>query len=180
MNVTYGKEPGKVFTIDSATLPETSVKALLSRGLSHFLGNEQASKVAAKKEAFKAETGNDAADDEVAAWKEEFQAAAIAALEAGTVGVRAPSAPRLDPIESVIRRFAKAEVLAVLKNANLKAPVKDETIEIGGNAFTMEDLISRRISKEGERLTKEAKKHMDAEARRAKQAAEQGGLEDVL
>lgn len=169
--------------IDFATLPATSQIALVSRGLTHFLGNEQASKLQAW--AIK-ESGADKIEDAAQAkstvkdWKSdevnaekveakmaELQTEAMAALMAGTVGVRI-SGPRATPLDSKRRQLARVEVLGVLSGAGVKVPKKDEQIKLGENLFTLDELIARRLAhaEHGPRITKEAEKAIAAEAKK--------------
>lgn len=163
------------FTIDLAALPAASTDALLRRGLVHFLGNEQASKVTAW--ASKQET---APSDEVRAAKRmEYVTSAIEALNSGTVGVRVAreggTSAKLDPIGAMVRKLAKAIVMTLLASAKLKAPKGTATIAVGGVNYTMDQLIQRQIDKGGDGLVAEAKKAVEAEARRNAKVAEVAG-----
>ncbi len=161
--------------LDFNTLPAASLVAMLRRGVSHFLGSEQASKVTGL---FKPDAeGNvkaTVADTEENRAKAlaEFRASAIAALQAGTVGVSVRG-PSVDPISAIINRLAKAEIKVVLGNMKLKAPAKaEDTIELpDGSKVTMAQLIARRLDSTGpagidkktgvahaDRLKKEAEK----------------------
>lgn len=158
MNYTYGN-----ITVDTDKLPAPSIAAMLSRGLSHFLGNEQASKVAAK---FKDDTR---ADDDAtliadkAKYKAECQANAMTALTAGTVG-ESNRGPRGSTIDTVIRGLAKDEVIGVLKTLKLTFPTGEKQITFGEGEnvqnLTGAELIDRRIVKHGDRLRKEAEAKM--------------------
>lgn len=171
--ITYGQ-----FTIDPNMLPEASVQAMFRRGISHYFGSEMASKVTAF---FSPDQDTPPEDTKEArdAKKAEFQTKAYEALLAGTVGV-STRGPAVDPITTIVRRLAKAEVTAILKSNGVAWPNKaDDTVEIGGTAYTGSQLIDRRITKEGERLTKEAKKIADEQARKAKKALEAGAAEGL-
>lgn len=182
--ITYGTH-----SVDFATLPEQSVKAILKRGLTHFLGSEQASKVTAyfdpERKLADGETrleDNEANRDAI---KAKFQAAAIDALLAGTVGV-STRGPAADPLEVEINRIAKREIVDILKSQGVKAPKKaEDTVTIGGQAFTIDQLVARRLDPTGpagvdkktgtphaDRIAKEAKKVLDDKAKAAKKAAE--------
>lgn len=194
MQLTYGKH-----TIDFSALPETSQIALARRGLAHFLGNEQASKVAAyfdpDRKVPEDETRLPDNEENREVVKADFQAKAIDALLAGTVGVSTRGSG-VDPLETEIERLAKAEIKALLADSGVKAPKKAaDTVTIGGQAFTMEQLVARRLDPTGpagkakdgtihlERLTKEAEKVLKAKAKaaadKAKAAREMGGAESL-
>lgn len=191
--ITYGDSRA-----DFNTLPEASLVAMLRRGYSHYKGSEQASKIVAKISAALDEMGEDtesmapaaksaafkafraANADKISAWMVEVQDKADAALVAGTVGV-STRGPAVDPITTIIRRLAKAEVVSILKANALAWPKKAEDVVSfpNGDKFTGPQLIDRRIAREGERLGKEAKKIADEQARRnakAEQAAKAEGL----
>lgn len=188
--ITYGE-----FTIDPANLPEASVQALLSRGVTHYLGNEQASKLtnlirkAVNAEAPSAVTSEqvktyrEANAETVSGWNNELVASALAALTAGTVGVRAAAGPKLDPIAKIAGRIAKAEVLSVLKSQSIAAPKGDEKVRFAdGTELSMADLVSRRLAKHGERINTEAKAESKrVERENAKRAANAGAdLADLI
>lgn len=176
--VTYGSLP----EIDLAKLPHSSVMAMFRRGISHYFGNEQASKLTA----FfgqKDEAGNLVNEDTPearAAKKAELQQAAFEALLAGKVGVSVRG-PAADPITAIIRRLARAEVTNILKANGVKFPSKaEDTIEMpDGSKFTGAQLIDRRIAKEGERLAREAKKIADDQAKKAAKAQEAAKAEGL-
>ncbi len=169
--ITYG-----TVEVDFDALPDTSKAAIVSRGVTHFLGNEQASKLAAW---VKGDTQANSDDRDVCkAWKEANAEAvtakeaalvgeAVAALLAGTVGVRV-SGPRVTPLDSKRRSLARVEVLGILAGAGVKAPKKDEQVKLGENTFTMDQLIQRRLdhADHGPRITKEAEKAIAAEAKK--------------
>lgn len=143
------------YVVDTATLPEASLVALTSRGLTHYLSNEVSSKVNswAQGEGQANSTDNAA----VKAWKEankaavdakteEVRKAAHAALLDGTVGTRTVG-PRLTPLDTFKRQFAREGVVATLKANNIAVPKKkDDTIVMGENTFTMDQLIDRRLA----------------------------------
>lgn len=181
--ITYGNH-----SIDPATLPEASVNALLTKGLAHFLGNEQASKITARiVSELKLEdsvvgdvrkaaiTAYRAANPKhVSDWTAEVVKEALGKLSAGTVGVstRGPTGTKLD---TVVRALAKAEVVSILSamSPSVKFPKGEEKVAFpDGNAFTGDELIARRLAKHGERLTKEGEKKMADDARKAAKAAE--------
>ncbi len=175
--ITYGAT-----TLDFDTLPEASLLAMLKRGVTHFLGSEQASKVSGY---FDPEQENPPVDspEARAAYKAECVAKAIAALEAGTVGV-SNRGPAVDPIVSIQRRLAKAEILPILKKNGLKWPVKaEDTLTMpDGTAYTGGQLIDRRLAhaEHGPRIVKEAEKvraDQLKKAQKAEAAADGQGLD---
>lgn len=174
MVVKYGQ-----FEIDFAKVPHTSLVAMLRRGVSHYFGSEQASKVTAALDPEKEEPVADTPENR-AELKAKFQAAAYDALIAGTVGVSVRG-PAVDPVEKIARQLAKKEVQAILAAHNVKWPKKaEDTISLpDGSKVTAEQLIDRRLAKEGERLGKEAKKIADQRAREAKKANEAAQAEGL-
>jgi len=173
--VTYGDN-----TFDLATLPPASVAALVRRGIAHYLGNEMASKVTSWKEALAKQTPPVVpTDDEVITKRAEFNAAGLQAIAEGKIGMgrtAGPSKASLTPTEAIVRRLAKEEVIEVLKKNNLVFPRGDKTVSIGGNAFSAEDLIARRVAQHGERLGKLASAELKAKAKRLEAAATGGDV----
>lgn len=168
---TYGDH-----TIDFAGLPTTTIEALLRRGVTHYLGNEQASKVVAWAKAQEVAPS----DEAKAARKAELVAAAVAAMADGTIGTRPPSTakPRVtDPVESIVRKLAKAAVVALLAKNGFAVPKGDATVKTGSGEFTMDELIARNVTKNGEAYRVEAKKLVAAEARAKAKLAEGGVAE---
>lgn len=166
-HLTYGDS----ISVEIAKLPVQSLEALLKRGFSHFIGNEQASKVAA---AFAGKPEAEATDEMKAAKKAEVQTAAIAALLAGTVGVRASGTggTKATPKESIVRANAKKEVTDILKHNKIGFPTGEKKVKMpDGAELTGAELIARYVAKHGERLGKEA----DAELKRRARDAEKVG-----
>ena len=116
--------------IDLAALPAKSISALLSRGLTHYLGSEQASKAKTKKDKYAEENGGtEMAEDEVTALKQSLVADAVKALQEGTIGSRAVGIV-IDPLDKVKRQVARASVVANLKANSIKVPKGDEAVEL--------------------------------------------------
>lgn len=180
MQVTYG-----TITLDFTTLPPKSLEAMLKRGVTHFLGNEQASKVSGWK-ARLAEGSDEAparvpSDEEVSAKKAEYVAAALAALQAGTVGT-ASRGPSVDPVEAEMDRIAKREIKAILEKNGAKFAGKGEDRKVtfaDGSAFTMDELVDRRLANatEGARIKSEAEKAIRQAAKQAEKAKGAGPLD---
>lgn len=190
MNITYGTH-----SFDFSTLPAKSVEAMLSRGVTHYLGSEQASKVT---NAIRREIAGEEGEvedvtleqvrayraanvDQVAAWKGEFVADAIAALKAGTVGV-SERGPSKDPIEAEMERLARAEIRSIMTTNGLKF-VKPEgadgkapkiVVFADGQSKTMADMLSARLASHGERLRKEADRAIKTRQREAEKAKASG------
>lgn len=162
------------FEIDFDALPEASKLALVSRGVTHFLGNEQNSKGHSFATAqAKGDSAVDPSKDAVKAWKEshgdelvakvaELTATAYQALLDGTVGARSASGPRLTPIDTIVRQKAKVEVSAKLASIGAKFPKKDETITFGDGTRTGDQMIDNWLANGDNlaRLTKVATKEM--------------------
>ena len=180
--LTYGD-----ITRDPAKLPAISTAALLARGFSHLLGNEQASKIVAKIRSALAEgkpDGYEATRADVQAfreanpalvsqWSDEAKANALKALDEGTLGVHVARGPSRDPIESAMHAIARGEVSEVLKSNTLKVPSGEKTVTLGGEAFTMDALIDRRLAKHGDRIRKEAERKVAESERKAKRLREE-------
>ena len=179
--------------VDEAKLPAASVHALLSRGLSHFLGNEQASKVtsriratlaAGKPDTYEAtrdeiEAFRAANESQVNGWKSEVHGVAMKALAEGTIGV-STRGPAKDPMQSAMATIARKEVGELLKANNLAIPTGDKTVSFGGQELTMAILIERRIAKHGDRIKKVVERNMAEAARAAKKLTESESLSDLL
>lgn len=174
--------------LDFNKLPQASLVAMVRRGVSHYFGSEQASKVVAyfNPEHDDAANRPDTAEAR-AAKKAEFQAAAFDALVAGAVGVSVRG-PSVDPIQTIINRLAKAEVKTILATFKLKWPNKaDETVKLpDGSQVTGAQLIARRLDATGpagvdkktgiahaDRLKKEAEKIAKEQANKNKKLEEQ-------
>ena len=174
--------------LDFNKLPQASLVAMLRRGVSHYFGSEQASKVTAYFDPDHEDAANRKDTPEArAAKKAEFQQAAFDALVAGTVGVSIRG-PSVDPITTIINRLAKAEVKTILASFKLKWPAKaDDTVELpDGSKVTGAQLIARRLDKDGpagvdkktgvahiDRLRKEAEKIAAEQAKKNKKLEEQ-------
>lgn len=177
MQLTYGET-----TVDFSTLPAKSQEALAKRGLTHFLGNEQAAKVSGWKAKF-AEDNNGAEPgaDEISAKKAEYVLNAVKALMEGTVGT-ATRGPAADPIDAEMDRIAKREISIVLKSNGAKFSGKgDERVVTfaNGEKFTMEQLVERRLAnvEYAPRIRKEAEKAISNAAKAAEKAKSAGPLD---
>lgn len=168
LSITYG-----AFVADFNKLPEASLVAMLRRGFGHFMGSECASKVTAHFDPENLPEGESDTPEARAAFKAQVQAEMFSKLEAGTVGI-STRGPTIDPVETIARRLAKAEIIPILKANALAWPkkVEDKVTFPDGRAFTGAELIDRRLKTEGDRLLKDAKKKADEMARAAKKVAE--------
>lgn len=190
MQVIYGDH-----NLDFTKLPAKSLEAMLKRGVSHFLGNEIASKITARKNKHKADNaGAEMPEADIAALHAEFVAKALTALAEGTVGT-ATRGPAMDPVEAKMEALAWAEILVILKNNGSKSTGKgDERVWefANGQKFTKDELIGRRLDPTGpagvdsktgvihaDRLRKDAEKAIKAAAKVA-EAAKANAKEAVL
>lgn len=165
--LTYGTHE-----IDFDSLPANSQAALAKRGLSHYMGNEQSAKVSAH-----FEDKPDATDEDKAAFKADCQKAAIEALKSGTIG-SSSRGPKGTAAETIARQIAEKEIKDILGAAGLTFPTGDKKVKFGdGSELTRAELLSRRMTKHGERLMADANKEL---ARRAREAAKAGGVESLL
>lgn len=178
--ITYGD-----FTLDFTTLPQTSLVAMLRRGVSHYFGSEQASKVVAAFEADESgatKCGLEDTPENRAKVKAESQAKAHDAMLAGTVGV-SMRGPAVDPITTIANRLARAEVTNILKLNGVKPPKKAEDVveTPDGNKFTMAQLVERRLAhaEHGPRLRKDADKIAAEQAKKLKKAEESAKAEGL-
>lgn len=196
--ITYGETK-----FDFNSLPGATLVAMLRRGVTHYLGSEQASKLQGRIERILAgdtdeskaafdglsdperraaiKTWREGNAEALAAMAAEIQAEARQAMVDGKVGVSVRG-PSVDPLTTVVNRLAKAEVVNVLKANKIAVPKKsDDAVEFpNGDKFTMSVLVERRKAhaEHGPRLVKEAKAVIAAQERAAKKA-EASGLGDL-
>jgi len=183
--ITYGQH-----VIDILSLPPKSVEALIKRGLTHYLGNEQAAKVSGwiadqipdsdtmskeqRKAAIKAFRESNIND--VMAKTNAVVAAAVAALTEGTIGVRAVAGPKADPVEKVMRELAIAHIAANLAKHGLKMPTGNKTVTIGEHQLTRDELVARQFARDEAGYRTKA----EAEIRRRAKAVEKAEGLDAL
>ena len=186
------------YQIDPAQLPAKNVLAILTRGISHYLGNEVSAKVFGEvrrnAKAMLIETGVEKPSDEqiaaqvdgitdeaYAAIKSRLTDEAFARLMSGEVGAGSVRGPSVTPLEKAIMSEAKARVTARLKANGLKVPKGEETVTIRGVAKTFETLVSECIDREGteeitikgvkfESIERVAKRHIAEQEKRNKAA----------
>ncbi len=152
-------------SVSPADIPTTSLFALAQRGFSHVLGNEVASKLAAWK---KGEAGAQASEEEIEAFVKAKREEALEKIMNGTLGVRAPSAPRASGLEALMRRvaveFLTARFAAYSKKSgqSVKLPTGDKVVSVAGRDMTREDLIAAELKRNGEAIREEALRRQGA------------------
>lgn len=143
--------------IDLTALPGKSISALLSRGLTHYFGSEQASRVKAWKDKVLEETKVEPAEDEVVAFQKERFGIALSNLLEGTIGQRAIGIT-IDPLEKVKAQIARQDVVDILRANSIKVPKGDEAVEFAdGTKKAMADMVKTRLEKDGDAIEKRAK-----------------------
>ena len=169
--VSYGD-----ITIDLTTLPEASVLALVSRGLTRYLGSEVSSKAITH---FK--DVPEASDADKTAYADAVRAEFLQHLLAGTVGQGRATGPRKDPVETEAKAIAAREVRETLKTHKLgfTKPAKDAAEKFtpyvlfgNGSKKTMAEMVATRLAGHGERIRKTAAKNIADAKRIAEKAAE--------
>lgn len=160
--------------IDTGKVHAVGMEALIRRGLSHLLGNEQSAKVgpvSAWAKGFTEANKRAPNSDEISDQKVAFQKLAIQALYDGTIGTRV-SGPKANPLDAEMASIAKREVSDVLRTQGIKKfPTGEATVTLGGQNFTGDVLIERRLAKHGERIKREAEKVIGDKAKKQKAAA---------
>jgi hypothetical protein len=184
--------------VDLSAIPTKSLRALVTRGLAHFLGNEVSAKVIGEfrsravtqattakgtpltkeeRESIVKNLELDSDDEEYQNVKLTFQREAIKALYEGTVGDRA-FGPKADPFEAACGTIVRTEVINVLRAHGLHTgkanPKEDQTWTFGtgdtAQVMSFADLQARHLAKHEARIHREAKAKLDAEARKVAQA----------
>jgi hypothetical protein len=190
-DLTYGD-----YTINTSDIPEAVILKMLNASFAHILGNEvDSSVVARKRKAIVEAKGNgakaaDVTRDEIEAWSEvegnaeviegwrdELRLAKLEAIRTGQLLVRVARAVTRDPIEAFARKLAQEEVIAILERTGIvfekggkKTSVFLETMfTIGETEATGDELIDRRLAREGERIRKLAARKVE-EDRKVKEA----------
>lgn len=172
IQITYGET-----NLDFSTLPEQSLRAMVSRGVSHFLGNEQAAKIGPKSPwytKFEKENKRPPTEDEIKAKKASNLAAAVQALVAGTVGTA--RGPKVDPIEAEMERMAERDMWDRLAGMELckknKKPDDDDEFTFdNGSTFTFGKLVEMKLAKDDATLRAAATKKIENE-RKAREKAQ--------
>jgi hypothetical protein len=134
--------------IDVLALPDASVRAMLSRGLTHFFGSEVAARVKARADKFAEDNkaaGTVWTADEIAQEKKNVLGDFVTKLLEGTVGSRAVGIT-VDPVETIKARLARKSVEDTLRANGIKLPKKDEPVTFpNGATKTMADMIASRM-----------------------------------
>jgi hypothetical protein len=160
MTITFKDHAGAEH--DFASLPETTQRAMVSRAVSHILGNECASLVVGRIRKHIAETSEpkrkadsvkadeisafrESHPQDVAGWLSEVRDVKLGEMFGGSLGMRVASA--IDPVGAEMTRLARDEIQKVFKASGLKFPRKrDETFEIAGQAYNADELVEAWMS----------------------------------
>lgn len=177
MQIQYGNH-----ALDTAKFHPNAIEAMVRRGVSHYLGNEMASKVVAWVESENKERAKTGAAPVTDAEKDDkklsFQADAIVALENGSVG-QSNRGPRVDPLVAQMQAIAKREVIDTLKANNIKPPKGEDIVTFGDGATrTMAQMIEKRLANHGTRIETEAKKLLADQARKAEKAKKEAAARE--
>ena len=143
----------KFSSADMAAWPQSSMLALVTRGLRHLLGNEVAATVSmAKAKGLAANPPAPMSDDDVAKLTNESRAAKMVAIAEGTLfRGRAAGAPRATPIEAVMNKIILDDIAIKLKSAGKTLPTGDKTVVLpNGEQYTRAQLVARAIARRGE------------------------------
>lgn len=162
------------YAIATADIPPANLSVLAQYGFSHFMGNQQASKIASWK---KTEEGEAASDDEAEAKAKEFRDAAFARITEGELGVRVSTgtgASARNPFEALCKRIAVERLTAKLKKLGHKLPTGDKVLSIGGKDMTRDDLVAAEMRHGQAAIEAEAKR------RQAETAEAEGDLEELF
>lgn len=157
-------------TVDTDRIANTTKEALLARAIGHILHNEAASAHP------KTEDGS-----HVQA-RFDWAAKKVASLYDGTLGVRQPTGPRVDPVEQEYRRLREAAVRTWLRAHNIKTPKREKGVEVSynfgahGTKTHAELLASFDQGPKAAELRKVAERNVKASARAV--AAEANGAAD--
>jgi hypothetical protein len=194
MQVTYGN-----FTLDTTTAPEASLRALLSRGMAHVLGNEARSKaINALRAANRPTNWDDMSKEAKDEWNKNFvlpdtesaeyiaavndaQSAMWTAILEGKLGESAARGPQRDPVDVEYERLLRDDVIAILKANRLhkgaKHPALDQVFKFPDGEATFETLMARRAARAekgggtvGDRLRKSAESIVKARAKALEKA----------
>lgn len=193
VKLTYGG-----YEIPLEDVPFGNVLAMIRRGITHYIGNEQAAKVTAKADAYVKKAAAEYAEanagiapdaDTLEAikadaealrgdWAKEVRDAAYKTLMEGEVGAGARG-PAVDPFEAECERLAKARIKARFdaQSPRIKMPKEGEKVQLANGEFTLDELIERQLSHPewGEAIRAEAeatlaKRREEAAARAAAKA----------
>lgn len=145
------------YELDLNTVPQSTVIALAQRGFTHVMGNEVASAISAmKKVTVKAEDGTESlkySEADLEAAEVSKRDAKIAAMRDGTLGVRAPGAPRVVGIDKYMHDIALEELRAIAAAKKMALPRKSEELA---------PFIAKRLATHGDRIRAAAQAKMDS------------------
>ena len=165
-------------TIELSKIAPVNNHALLVKGLSQYLGNNQSSNLSAwvkrLTDAGEAEPSDAAKADYVTALKTK----ARDKLYNGDIAATAQRGAKADPVKVIMKSLAEAEVRNILKQSGLSMPSKDNVITFGdGSTRTRQQMIDNRLEKFGDRLRRAAEAQIKATQRQteAQMAALGGG-----
>jgi hypothetical protein len=198
--VSHGKHPDPVHTFRIGDIPLHNLLALISKGLTHMLGNEASAKVsgarnklikeyvdkfpeaeraaaAAYAKANPAEIMSESAENTV---YQEARAYAANVILTGTVGRSESSGERVSPLAAKMRAIAKEELAAmgVVFGKKLADAVKNEFRDDDGNVMTVtgEDLIDSHVAANHDEILKTIEKRAKEAEKAAARALAKGGL----
>lgn len=161
------------YAIATADIPAHNLSVLAQYGFSHFMGNQQASKIAGW---LKTEEGATATDDEKDAKAKEFRDAAFARITEGELGVRVSTGTggKVDSFTALCRKIAVERLTAKLKKLGHKLPTGDKVLSIGGKDMSRDDLIA------AEMRHGQAAIEAEAQRRQAETASAEGDLDELF
>lgn len=190
---------------DFDALPASARQGMVNRAVSHIFGNECASVVVGKikaalagdgkasdvttaqVQAFRADPANEVKLD---SWLSEARDAKIAAIVAGSLGVRVAGGS-VDPLEAMMHRIARTEIMQLVGSKNFPRKDGDVYVGAGGKRYEGKDGgdemaevwfagtdTKGRFGKEGgwnaERIGRLAKRELNAKAEAKRRALAEG------
>ena len=151
------------YEVSPSDVPAVSLLALAQRGWTHVFGNEVASALTAWR---KTEEGARSTQEQIDSWLAAKRDAKLAAIMAGTLGVRAAGQPKATGIEALVRSIAVEWLKVALATQGAKLPSGDKVITVKGKAMTREQLIEATLRARGDKIRAEAERVMAERASR--------------